>query len=79
MPDGREFQDANHFKQLLLEDRDEFLRAFVEHLSTYALRRVLTIDDADDIEAIVAQARESQYGVKDIVRAVALSELLTKR
>ncbi len=79
MPDGREFQDANHFKQLLLEDRDKFLRAFVEHLSTYALRRVLTIDDAEDIEAIVAQARESQYGVKDIVRAVALSELMRKR
>ncbi|TVS20901.1 MAG: DUF1592 domain-containing protein [Planctomycetaceae bacterium] len=79
MPDGREFQDANHFKQLLLEDRDKFLRAFVEHLSTYALRRVLTVDDADDIQLIVAEAKKNQYGVRDIVRAVALSNLMSKR
>jgi len=79
LPDGREFQDAHQFKQLLLEDQDKFLRAFVEHLCTYALRRVLTIDDADDIQAIVAEAKSKQYGVKDIVRAVALSELMGKR
>jgi hypothetical protein len=79
MPDGRSFADANHFKQLLLEDRDKFLRAFIEHLSTYALRRVLTVDDSDDIESIVAEAKKNQYGVRDIVRAVALSDLMRKR
>ena len=79
MPDGRKFQDANHFKQLLLEDRDKFLRAFIEHLSTYALRRVLTVDDADDIQLIFDETRQNQYGVRDIVRAVALSNLMSKR
>ncbi|MEZ6131070.1 MAG: DUF1592 domain-containing protein [Planctomycetaceae bacterium] len=79
MPDGRSFRDANEFKQLLLEDRDVFLRAFIEHLSTYALRRVLTIDDADDIDLIVQESKKNQYGVRDIVRAVALSELMQKR
>jgi hypothetical protein len=79
MPDGRKFRDANHFKQLLLDDRDKFLRAFVEHLSTYALRRVLTVDDADDIQAIFDETRQNQYGVRDIVKAVALSELMRKR
>jgi hypothetical protein len=79
MPDGRAFQNASEFKQLLLEDRDAFLRAFIEHLSTYALRRVLTIDDADDIQSIFDEAKKNQYGVKDIVRAVALSELMKKR
>ena len=79
MPDGRTFEDASQFKQLLLEDRDKFLRAFIEHLSTYALRRVLTVDDSDDIESIVAEAKKNQYGVRDIVRAVALSDLMQKR
>ena len=78
-PDGRDFQDANHFKQLLLEDRDKFLRAFVEHLSTYALRRVLTVDDADDIESIVVEAKSNEYGVRYIVRTVSLSDLMRKR
>jgi mono/diheme cytochrome c family protein len=79
LPDGRSFGDANHFKQLLLEDRDKFLQAFVEHLGTYGLRRVLTVDDSEDILAIVNEVKENQYGVRDIVRAVAMSELMRKR
>lgn len=79
MPDGRAFKDATEFKRLLLEDRDKVARAFIEHLCTYALRRVLTVDDSDDIEAIVAKVNSNQYGVRDIVRAVALSQMMRKR
>jgi hypothetical protein len=79
MPDGRAFADANAFKQLLMEDRDAVARAFVEHLCTYALRRVLTYDDREEIQAIVAEAKRNAYQVKDIVRAVAVSELMRKR
>ncbi|WP_395753386.1 DUF1592 domain-containing protein [Prosthecobacter sp.] len=79
MPDGRPFKDANDFKRLLIEDHDKFVRAFIEHLCTYGLRRVLTVDDQDDLKAIAAEAKKSQGGVKDIVRAVALSNLMRKR
>ena len=79
MPDGRPFTDSAHFKQLLLEDRDKVARAFIEHLCTYALRRVLTVDDQEDLKAIEAEARKSQYRVKEIIRAVALSDLMKKR
>lgn len=79
MRDGRSYQDAIQFKQLLLEDRDKIARAFIEHLCTYALRRVLTVDDRDDLKLIESEARKSQYRVKDIIRAVALSDLIRKR
>jgi PAS domain-containing protein len=79
MPDGRAFTDSDQFKRLLLQDRDKVAQAFIEHLCTYALRRVLTVDDRDSIEAIVDEAKKHQYGVRDIVRAVALSELIRKR
>ncbi|MFM7842818.1 MAG: DUF1588 domain-containing protein, partial [Planctomycetota bacterium] len=79
MPDGRRFQDSIQFKQLLLEDREKIARAFVEHLSTYALRRVLTVDDQDDLKAIMAEVKKSQFRVQDIIRAVALSDLMKKR
>ena len=78
MPDGRAFTDPVQFKRLLLEDRDKFVRAFIEHLCTYGLRRVLTFDDQEDLKAIEAEAKKNQYRVKDIVRAVALSELMRK-
>ncbi|MCB9922151.1 MAG: DUF1592 domain-containing protein [Planctomycetaceae bacterium] len=79
MPDGRPFTDSIQFKQILLEDRHEFARAFIEHLCTYALRRVLTVDDRDGVQAIIDEAKRHQYGVRDIVRAVALSDLIRKR
>ena len=79
MPDGRKFTNSVQFKQLLLADRDKIARAFIEHLCTYALRRVLTVDDREDVQSIVEQAKKGQYRVKDIIRAVASSELLQKR
>lgn len=79
MPDGRPFADAREFKQRLLEDRDKIARAFIEQLCTYGLRRVLTVDDADDVQAIVQTAKQSGYRLKDLVRAVALSGLMRKR
>ncbi len=79
MPDGRAFKDAVEFKKLLLADREKVARAFIEHLSTYALRRVLTIDDQDDLKAIESEAKKSGFRIKDIVRAVATSELMRKR
>jgi mono/diheme cytochrome c family protein len=79
MPDGRAFRDATEFKQRLLEDRDKVARAFIEHLSTYGLRRALAFDDQEDLKAIEAEAKKNGYRVKDIVRAVATSELMRKR
>ncbi len=79
LPDGRTFADAEQFKRLLLDDRGRFLHAFVEHLCTYGLRRVLTVDDRQDIQSIVDEAKQQQYRLKDIVRAVALSDLMKKR
>ena len=79
MPDGRSFKDSVEFKKLLIEDRDHIARAFIEHLCTYALRRVLTVDDQDDLKLIATEAKKNQYGVKDIIRAVALSDLIRKR
>lgn len=79
LPDGRRFKNAREFKQLLLDDRDRFLQAFVEHLCTYSLRRVLTVDDRESIRGIVDEAKRHDYRLKDIVRAVALSDLLRRR
>jgi len=79
LPDGQPFRDAAQFKQLLLTDRDRFLKAFVEHLCTYGLRRVLTVDDREAVQSIVEEAKRGQYRLKDIVRAVAVSDLFQKR
>ncbi len=77
--DGRKFNGAVEFKELLLDESDRFARAFIEHLCTYALRRVLTVDDKDDVSVIEEEAKKKNFQIKDIIRAVAVSDLLRKR
>ena len=36
LPDGRQFQNIDEFKQLLLKDKDQLARALAEKLLTYA-------------------------------------------
>lgn len=79
LPDGRTFQNATDFKRLLMDDRDKIAKAFIEHLCTYALRRVLTVDDQEDIRLIAEEAKKKGYKVREIIRAVAVSELLRQR
>ncbi|OUU10315.1 MAG: hypothetical protein CBC00_05445, partial [Verrucomicrobia bacterium TMED40] len=75
----RKFNGAVEFKELLLDESDRFARAFIEHLCTYALRRVLTVDDKDDVSVIEEEAKKKNFQIKDIIRAVAVSDLLRKR
>jgi len=79
LTDGRTFNDSVEFKRLLLDERDRFAQAFIEHLCTYALRRVLTVDDKDDVSLILSAAKGKNFKIKDIVWAVAVSDLIRKR
>ena len=45
---------SEEIKQLLTGELDRFAEAFVGQLATYALRRLMTINEADQIKAIAA-------------------------
>ncbi|MFT5469016.1 MAG: mono/diheme cytochrome c family protein [Verrucomicrobiales bacterium] len=79
LPDGRTFQNAKEFQQLLMADLDRFNEAFIEKLAIYGLRRTMTFEDREELEAIARVGRESDYRVRDIVEAFVLSELFQKR
>ncbi|MCA9070620.1 MAG: DUF1592 domain-containing protein, partial [Planctomycetaceae bacterium] len=79
LPDGRAFHGADDFKKLLLQDRDRFAEAFVEQLATYALRRVMTLDDTQQIRGIVQASRNAEYRLQAILENLIMSELFQKR
>ena len=39
---------------------------------------MLTVDDREDIQSIVEEAKQKQYRLKDIVRQPSLSDLMKK-
>ncbi|WP_233903125.1 DUF1592 domain-containing protein [Stieleria maiorica] len=79
LPDGRSFADAKEFQQLLMADLDAFNRTFIEKLAIYGMRRTMTIDDHEGLDAIAAISRENNYSVRAILEAFVLSDLFQKR
>ena len=79
LPDGRAFESPEEFKQLLVQDIDRFAEAFVEQLGTYALRRVMTIDDAAEIKTIVAASKKDNYRFRTVIENFVMSDLFQKR
>ena len=79
MPDGRAFDGPAQFKKLLAENTDEFAEAFVEQLATFALRRVMTIDDRSQIKAIAEKSKKTDYKLRALLENFILSDLFRKR
>ena len=77
--DGRKFSDAVGFRKLLVEDLDKFNAAFTEKLATFALRRVLTVDDREALASLAQQSKAADYRLPATVEALALSDLFQKR
>lgn len=78
-PDGRSFQGPDEFKNQLAHDVDRFAEAFAEHLATFALRRVMTIDDTVQIRAITQKSRLDGYRLRTMLENLVLSDLFRKR
>ena len=79
LADGRQFSGPLEFKHRLLEDTDRFAAALVGQLATYALRRVMTIDDEEEIRAIAAASKQSDYQLRSLIEKLVMSELFQKR
>jgi hypothetical protein len=78
LPDGRRFSDSNEFKELFAQD-ERLVEAFLEHLATYALRRVMTVDDREALGTIAEAPEADGHRVRDLVRQLVTSELFTRR
>ncbi len=79
LPDGRAFQSPDEFKNLLVQDLDRFAEAFTEQLATFALRRVMTIDDAAQIKAISQASKADDYRLRTLIENFVMSELFQRR
>jgi len=79
LPDGRAFDGPESFKRLLLDDLDAFNATVVEKLAMFATRRAMTVDDRADLARIAVESKACDYRLRDLVEAVATSELFQKR
>ena len=61
------------------ERQDQFVRAMVKKLTTYALGRPLVFGDRAAVDEIASRARRNGDGLATLVTAIATSELFRSR
>ncbi len=76
---GRTFKDIDELKALLLADKDQIARALTIRLLTYGTGGAPEAADGAEIERIVAQARERNYGLRTLVHAIVQSPLFRRK
>ena len=62
------------FKQIIVQQKRRFIRAFVAHLLTYALGRELGPADSLALDDITARAESGQDQMRSVLKAIAMSE-----
>lgn len=79
LPDGRPFADINELKQLLLTDPEQIARCVTEKLVTYATGQPVGFGDRQQVDQILAEVRDSDYGLRSLIHAVVASELFRSK
>ena len=79
LPNGKPFNGADEFKKLLAQDDKRLTEAFLKHLATYALRRVITIDDENELKRLTQSADNDPLQLAELIREFVLSDLFRKR
>jgi cytochrome c553 len=79
LPDGKQFENIDEFKRLLLNDKDQLARSLTEKLVTYATGGPPEKMDRPDIDAIVRKVRDKDYGFRALVHEVVQSDLFRKK
>jgi hypothetical protein len=73
LPDGAAVDGVDGLEASLVRRPDGFVAALAEKLLTYALARGVTPEDGPAVRAIVEKARQEEYRLSAVVRAVVQS------
>lgn len=73
LPDGRRFANIDEYKQLLIADKDQLTRNLAEKLLAYSTGAMTTTADRVEVEKIVKQTRDQEYGLRALVHEIVQS------
>jgi hypothetical protein len=74
LPDGTNIDGVAGLRQVLLDRKDDFTRAFTERLMTYALGRGVEPLDGPAVRAIVRRTAADDYRIRNVILGIVESE-----
>jgi mono/diheme cytochrome c family protein len=79
LPDGRRFRNIDEYKQLILEDKAQLTRSLTEKLLAYATGAAPTAADKTQIDTIVNQVRDKNYGFRSLIHEIVQSPMFQSK
>lgn len=79
LPDGSTFSTVQELKSVLMKHEDQLAEELVESIMGYALGRTIEFSDSDDVAEILSRLKSGNYGVRSMIREIALSKLFRGR
>jgi hypothetical protein len=79
LPDGRAFHDIRELERLLLADERQIARNLASQLIIYSTGAPVRFGDRAQLESILDQAKNSEYGVSSIINAIVQSDLFRSK
>ena len=76
---GSEFESYKQFRDHLAADKEVLAQAFVTKLLTFATGRELGFSDREEITRIVQTAKNSDYGMRDLLVAAVTSRIFLEK
>lgn len=69
-PGGHNFTGLSGLRDILLDRRDQFTRAFVEQMMTYALGRGIEAQDGPELRSVAKAAADNDYQMHTIIHGI---------
>ena len=77
--DGKKFKDIREFKKIVAADERQLARNIVGQLAVFATGAPVGFSDRPKVEAVLDQAKEGHYGVRDLVHGLVSSDLFLNK
>jgi hypothetical protein len=77
--DGVSFEGLQGIKEYIKSKPAMFTRCLTEKLLTYAVGRKMVFTDRRSIDAIVERAKKEDFGLRDLMKLIVLSEVFTTK
>jgi mono/diheme cytochrome c family protein len=75
LPDGRRFANIDEYKKLILDNKDQLARSLTEKLLAYSTGAAPTKADQAQIETIVHNVRDMNYGFRSLIHEIVQSPM----
>jgi hypothetical protein len=79
LPDGRQFSGVRDLKKLLLTDERQLALNMAKQLTIFATGAPIRFSDRAQLEQIVDATKAGNYGLRDIVRQIVLSDFFRNK